>query len=284
MAAANKQRWIERINGIVGHLQRLFPLDNTGRYKDSGTLGIHRFLKQIFLTDPHGRYNEGSGNIDPKAFGTVFHGQIAGWTNWTPSPSVPTYEAFLATCTPQVRQLITYFGEKGYVGIASNRVIADPALNYSTPVDILMVPTTGSSEIDFVLLVELKTTHTLFRPGHVRFLYPLSEYMAFETPEAFASLQAALPAIRMNEVIGADPILKAEKRKIIVLPLVVMVRMNNTQTITKIEEHVVPLPIQKVAFRDLLAATLPALRRATENYRVKNAGNKFIRRGIKKKK
>lgn len=271
--------WTARVKHIQTHLARIFPLNNKVRYKDANTLGIHRFLKQLFRTDPHGRYNKGSGNIDPKSFGSIVHAQVAAWTEWTPSDKLPTYQSFLDSCMPQVRQLIDYFCKKKYVGIASNVVVGDPMLNYSTPVDILMVPTKHEFvNSDFVFLVELKTTHTLFNPGSTPFLYPISEHLHLESPENFASLQAALPAVRMNEVLAADPVLKRLGKRITVLPLVVVIRMDNNQCITKPEESAVARGIQQIAFRDKLAAYLPKIKKETENYRRNNPKKRIYKR------
>lgn len=257
---------VRKIESIQQHILRMFPLNNSRRYKGKDVLGMHRFISQVLATEVTGIRNEGSGSIDPKAFGTLVHDQVAAWTAWTPTPRAPTLRDFTAQCMPQVRQLISFFQEKRYVGIGANVVVADPLLNYATPVDILMVPIDiPKGDTEFAYLVELKTTHTLQRKRARPCLYPISQYLECETPETFASLQATLPCIRMNEIISADVTCQNANLKLRIVPLVVVVRMDSHQTITNIEEFVVPLGMQTTAFRNQLNECLPQLRIETSS-------------------
>jgi len=253
---------VRRVNSIQQHILRIFPVTNARRYKSDRVNGMYKFLDQVLVSDPRGRYNEGSGDVDAKAFGTLFHDQVAAWTSWTPSKAFSTIESFIASCLPQVQQLIAFFQSKGYVGIASNIVIYDALLNYATPVDILLVPTKNINNraMDFAFLVELKTTHTLKRERARACLYPISKHLPYETPETFASLQAVLPTIRMNEVIAQDDTLRALNIKLRMMPLVVVVRMDSQQQVLSIEEETVPIDMQSVAFRNELHEYLPKMR------------------------
>lgn len=264
---------VRRIEDMQQHVLRLCPLDSQHRYKSADVAGMHRFLGQVFLsTAITGMYGGGSGSVDPKAFGTVFHDQVAGWTAWRPSAAFPTLAKYIEGCLPQVRQLIAHFQRQGYVGIGANVVVADPLLNYATPVDILLAPAAPvSTKLDFIYLVELKTTHTLKRARAQPTLHPISQHLECETPETFASMQAVLPCIRLNELIAADPILATATVGIRVVPLVVVVRMDAHQVVTAIEEVVVPLGMQTTAFRDELHAHLPQLRIATSSRHARSA-------------
>ena len=227
------------------------------REEDSG---ITKFLKQYCFTRRLNSAKGGSGvsDMDPKALGTVIHDQLA---LWAPKTRVAISEEesarIRASFLPQTRAIIEHFEKKGFAMLTANLLVADPTLCYDTPIDLLAVDTKYiESKMVRLLLVELKTTRRRACDGGNCCVDPIARHLKYETPENYARMQAALPAVRMNEVLVKHQSFFQERGfSVHVIPYVVFLRMGDHDSL-QVNEYVVPLEMQTIAFRNSLTSLM----------------------------
>lgn len=253
---------VERCEFIRATLHRVFgapkPSSAPRKHAVDTDTGITAFLKtHCFprrLTSVPGA--PGAAEMDPKALGTLIHDQLAMWAPSTRNAPVDPAESarIRASFLPQTRALIEHFETRRFILLTANLVVHDPNLHYDTPIDLLALDTAYlQSNLVRLLLVEIKTTRRKAAThGGTRCIDPIAQHLAHETPEAYAITQATLPAIRMNEVLGAHQTLFRERGfSVHVLPYVVFLRMGARGILT-VDEYVAPVAMQTVAFRDAL--------------------------------
>lgn len=253
---------VERCRFLLEVLHRVFgkPVLSSrprkhAREEDSGiTAFLKTYCFQRRLNSAKGA--SGAAEMDPKALGTIIHDQLALWApkmrgTITAEESARIRASFL----PQTRAVIEHFEKRKFILLTANLLVSDPILCYDTPIDLLAVDAAHlDSKLVRLLLVELKTTRRRACDGGNRCLYPISQHLTYETPENYARMQAALPAIRMNEVLAAHQAAFRERGfTVCVLPYIVFLRMGDENSLS-INEYVVPVDMQTIALRDSLSA------------------------------
>jgi len=225
--------------------------------------GITAFLKTYCfprrLTSAKGA--SGQSAIDPKALGTVIHGQLAMWAPAIRSRPIDAKESarVRASFLPQTRAIIEHFERKRFILLTANLVVSDPMLRYDTPIDLLALDVAHlQTNLVRLLLVEIKTTRRRPCNGGTRCVEPISHHLTYETAENYAILQATLPSIRMNEVLQQHQSRFVERGfKVHVLPYIVFLRMGDNDALS-INEYVAPPAMQTVDFRNALVPLLPS--------------------------